>query len=818
MSNHAESVTDWRIQFIDATDDAFLLTDGDVVLECNRRAAELFRYDDPRQLVGNALSSLTPDGHSILGACDDDPAGAVTGTHTDSFLRQNGERFTGIVSMTVVTCAGARCYVLSLRDITGRLASQDVSGNLNQAYLTALFEHSPEAIAIVDRNGSVLQINQQFLNMFSYSKDELDGADIDRLIVPESLREEAEDLTQTALVGMESEHQTLRRRKDGTLFPVSILAAPIFYNGSLVALYVIYRDISRLKDTEKRLQQTQSQLDAVIRQAPIAIFSLDHNGRFTFCAGKAMEHAGLTEHDLIGKSAFDLFPELPDVLSAVSQALKGNAAMAVAEFHGASFEIQYTPVKAADGTVQSVIGVARDVTETILSRKQLEFMAQHDILTGLPNRALFHERVRDAIRRAKRRKSILAVLFIDLDRFKIINDTLGHQMGDRVIQRAAVQCASAVREVDTVARLGGDEFAVVLEEVDSEQNVGVVAQRVLDALMQPYLEESCDLTIKGSVGVSLYPKDGLDVDTLIKHADAAMYKAKETGRGHFEFYSPDIQESTSTEFAKTALLRQALEQGNFVLHYQPSIRTSDLSVLGVEALIRLRQPDGHLMPPLEFIALAEETGLIVPIGEWVLQEACRQLKAWMTEDALNIRMAINLSARQFRDSRFLTTIGDTLESLNIPPEQFMVEITESMMFPDPHIAQMTLSELRSMHIAVSIDDFGTGFSSLSYLKDFSVDYIKIDRSFIAGTPNDKKSCGITRTILTLARNLSMGVIAEGVETAGQYHFLKGIGCDEVQGYFFGRPMNSSALITQLRKYLGADGKPVLTMETETPSR
>lgn len=814
MNNVANTGTNWRAQAVDAADDGILFTDGNIILDANPQALRMFNCEERADLLKRDLASLTPDGHSLLERCDENAAAVIAGSHTDSFVRFNGERFTAIVAVSVIRCDQLPCYVIWLRDVTSRLATQESGHYLEKDYLETLFEHSPEGIAIVDRNGIILSHNQRFLKMFGYTAEEMLNNDIDRLIVPQDLKDEAEDLTQMALVGMQTEQKTRRVRKNGEVFPVSILAAPIFNKGNLVAIYVIYRDISRLVKAERELEQTQSRLDAVISQAPIAIFTLDPDGRFTFAAGKALEHAGLSEPELLGKSAFDLFPDLPDLLSAISQALTGHSALAVAEFRGASYEIQYVPIKGEDGAVQSVIGVARDVTDTILARKQLEFMAQHDILTGLPNRALFHDRVREAIRRAKRHKHMLAVLFLDLDRFKNINDTLGHQMGDRVIQRAALQCSSAVREVDTVARLGGDEFAVLLEELDAGSGASIVSERLLTALSQPYFEDERDLTIGGSVGISLYPNDGLDVDTLIKHADAAMYKAKETGRGCFKFYSADMEEHVSGAMTKTALLRRALEQGNFVLHYQPTVRASDLAVTGVEALIRLREDDGHLMPPLEFIALAEENGIIIPIGHWVLQEACRQLKSWLGDDNLRLRMAINLSAHQFRDPKFVREIGDTLEKLAIPAENFMVEITESMMFPDPHIAQMTLSELRSMNIAISIDDFGTGFSSLSYLKDFSVDFIKVDRSFIAGTPNDRKSCGITRTILSLARNLDMGVIAEGVETAGQYNFLKGIGCDEAQGFFFGRPIEAAAATSLFKKYQIIDGMPVLRITTE----
>ncbi len=809
MSTESKIQDNWRLRFIDETDDALLLTDGDIVLDCNQRAVALFRCGESNPLVGLSLLDLTPDHHSILVACDEDTGGAVTGTHTDGLVRRDGEHFTALVSVSVLVDPSSRAFVISLRDITSRLVVQQQDGRLEQAYLMTLFERSPEAIAIVDPRGTVLRVNHFFCRVFGYPTEEAIGQDIDQLIVPESRRDEGRDLTRTGLSGMEVEYQTWRRRKSGELFPVSVLATPILHNGSLVALYVIYRDISRLREAEQRLKQTQRELDAVISQAPITIFLLDSEMRFTMGLGQAMERVGWKESDLLGKSAYEFFSEMPDVLSAIRLSLSGQTPRVVSEFRGTSLELQFTLIQDADSGAQSIMGVMRDVTDSVLAQKQLEFMAHHDILTGLPNRKMFQEQVRDAIRRAKRHKSGFAVLFLDLDRFKAINDTLGHQTGDQVIQHAAVQCASILREVDMVARLGGDEFAILLEEVDTNEPVETAIRRLQSAIAAPYFDDDRDLTVGCSIGISLYPRDGLDEDSLIKHADTAMYKAKNLGRGQYMFYAPDLPDSPSGEYAKTTLLRRALEQGRFVLHYQPIVRTLDQTVTGVEALIRLRQSDGHLMPPLEFIALAEETGLIIPIGCWVLEEACRQQRAWLEKNAWQLRMAINLSARQFRDPKFLTTIGDMLEKMNVPPELFMVEITESMMFPDPRTALAILGELRAMRVAVSIDDFGTGFSSLSYLKDFSVDFIKTDRSFIAGTPNDKKSCGITRTILSLSRNLGMGMIAEGVETAGQYHFLQTIGCDEMQGFFFGRPVEAETLSVRFEQSPIKNHQPIL---------
>ncbi|EQD69785.1 response regulator receiver modulated diguanylate cyclase/phosphodiesterase with PAS/PAC sensor(s) [mine drainage metagenome] len=673
------------------------------------------------------------------------------------------------------------------------------TSSLDQSYLHALFEHSPEAIVVLDREGKILSANPRFQKMFGYATEEILGSDIDHLVVPERLRHEAKNLNLSALVGMETEHQTTRRRKDGTTLPVSILAAPILHEGNLVAFYSIYRDLSALRDAEWRLAQTQTRLDAILSQAPIVLFTLDTDAVFTFCAGKAMESAGLTVQESIGQSAYDLFKGIPEMPAAIGQTLKGERVSIMVTFRGLTYEVQFSPILDADGAVDGVLGLAHDVTEMQLARKQLEFMAHHDILTGLPNRALFHDRVQEALHRAKRRNTKVALLFLDLDRFKQVNDTLGHQTGDRLLKWVAHTARGAVRDMDTVARFGGDEFAVLVEDIDTTLGAAAVAQRLLDGLNQPYEDAGHPITTGASLGISLYPDDGLDAETLLKQADIAMYRAKNGGRGYYEFFSKDMSEAATAIFTKTAWMRHALEHDGFVLHYQPTINLQDGCMTGVEALIRLRQPDGILMPPLEFIALAEETGLIIPIGRWVVHEACRQWKAWQAEHGLNLRMAINLSAREFHDDAFVRTIGDTLEAHAVPTERFMVEITESMMFPDLLKAHAMLGELRDMKIAVAIDDFGTGYSSLAHLKDFPANYIKIDQSFVAGVPADERTCGIVRTIVAMAKNLNLGVIAEGVETEAQRSYLQALDCDEAQGFLFGAPTEAQILSRRLDK-------------------
>ena len=792
MHTPLSEAANWYRLAIEHANDAWLLTDGAVILDCNPRAHQALGLDRAA-LVGRTLREVAPGARALIREIK---VRRNDGTGTEwpvNLIGAEGTPIRAHVAVSALGPTGAPPYALRVREMAAADTPEATASSMDQSYLRALFEHAPEAIVVLDRADRILAANPRFLTLFGYAQTEALGAAIDTLIVPESLRTEAAGLNRTALTGMDAEHQTLRRRKDGSVLPVSILAAPIVHDGQVVAFYSIYRDLSPLQDIAARLEQTQARLDVVVSQAPIALFILDEQAMFTFCAGKALETAGVASTDLLGHCAYDRFKAYPDILAAVGQALRGERATTLTPFRDLTYEIQYSPVLDASGRSVGVFGLVRDVTETQLARQQLEFMAHHDLLTHLPNRSLFNDRLQEALLRAKRRGTHVALLFFDLDGFKQVNDTLGHQTGDRLLQWVAQRARSAVRDMDTVARLGGDEFAVLVEDIDTPIGAAAVAQRLLESLGQPYVDGEQPIPTSASIGISLYPTDGLDPDSLLKAADLAMYRAKAAGRNRYEFFASDLGATAATIFAKTAWMRQALEHNGFVLHYQPILRLHDGGVTGVEALIRLRQPDGALMPPLEFIALAEETGLIVPIGRWVAHEACRQWKAWHAAGIHDLRMAINLSAREFHDVTCVRAIGEALKAHGMPGDQFMVEITESMMFPDPARARTLLEELRDMHIAVAIDDFGTGYSSLSHLRDVPADFIKIDQSFVAGIPADEKTCGIVRTIMAMARGLGLQVIAEGVETEAQQRYLRELECDEVQGFLLGRPLPATEL-------------------------
>lgn len=422
------------------------------------------------------------------------------------------------------------------------------------------------------------------------------------------------------------------------------------------------------------------------------------------------------------------------------------------------------------------------------AEERVQFLAYRDSLTGLANRVLFNLRLDHTIHQARRQATMLGVLFIDLDRFKNINDTLGHDTGDRLLQEMAIRFRTCLRGADTIARLGGDEFVVLLENLHAPHDAAVVAQKLNKAALQPFATAAGECHVTTSIGISLFPDNGEDEQTLMKHADIAMYQAKASGKNNYRFYSEQINSHSLHRLSLESALRRALERDELLLHYQPRFSLGTGRATGMEALVRWDRPETGMVSPTEFIPIAEEIGLIGDIGRWVLHTACIQAKAWKDGGLPALKLSVNLSARQFSDRSLLKQIADILKTTGLPAQQLELEITESMVMHDPDEAVRTLQEIRAMGIAISMDDFGTGYSSLSQLMRFPINTIKIDRSFIRDVTRTKEHAAITTATIAMSKALGMSVVAEGVEKAEQVEFLKGQQCDEVQGFYFSRPV------------------------------
>lgn len=453
----------------------------------------------------------------------------------------------------------------------------------------------------------------------------------------------------------------------------------------------------------------------------------------------------------------------------------------------------------SDGTLLFFEGTVEAITERKLHEAEIQFQATHDALTGLPNRTLLYDRMQQAVLHSERYGKLTAIAFLDLDQFKFINDSLGHQVGDELLKITAQRLTSCLRESDTVARQGGDEFVLLLTDQPNEEAITHTMQRVLHEVSQPWKANDLEFQITCSIGLTLCPDDGRDAETLLKNADSAMYKAKELGRNNFQYFSAEMNSSVTDRLELLNRLRQAITNEDFVLHYQPKVSLSSHQIIGAEALVRWNSAHSGMVSPASFIPLAEETGLIIPLGEWVLRTACRQNRAWQDAGYPPIPISVNLSPRQLARGDIVEVVERILRETGLAAQYLELEITESVMTTDVEKSFALLTQLRALGVKISLDDFGTGYSSLSYLKRFPVDTLKIDQSFVRDIATDQDSAAIVKAIISLGRNLNLTVLAEGIETEDQFQFLLANGCDEGQGYLMSKPVpnkNFVDLLTQ----------------------
>ena len=532
-----------------------------------------------------------------------------------------------------------------------------------------------------------------------------------------------------------------------------------------------------------------------------AVLCTDISGNVTYLNLVAESMTGWPREEAIGKPLAEVFkiidgstrqPARDPMEMAVAQnrtvGLTVDCVLIRRDAFESAIEDSAAPIHDRAGRVIGAVIVFHDVSAARAMSQQMTHSAQHDVVTNLPNRMLLHDRISQSISLARRQHRPLAVLFLDLDRFKYINDSLGHAVGDQLLQSVAKRLLAGVRNSDTVSRQGGDEFVILLSEISHPEDAATSARKILLSLNAPHSIEGHDLDIAGSIGISIYPGDGEDAETLIKNADTAMYHAKESGRNNFQFFKPEMNLQAVERQSLEGCLRHAVERGEFLLHYQPKINLFTGQITGAEALIRWQHPDRGLISPAQFVPIAEDCGLILPIGRWVLREACKQAREWQETGLPFKRVSVNVSATEFRAKTFLEGVSTTLRETALQARHLDLELTEGVLMQNAKSTASVLQELKRMGVHLAVDDFGTGYSSLSYLRQFPIDVLKIDQSFVRQISDDPNDSAIVRAIIDMGKNLKQRVIAEGIETQAQLALLQSWHCAEGQGYLFSHPV------------------------------
>ncbi|HUR83188.1 MAG TPA: EAL domain-containing protein, partial [Thermoanaerobaculia bacterium] len=563
--------------------------------------------------------------------------------------------------------------------------------------------------------------------------------------------------------------------------PVELSTRLIYRDGRPVGVQGVARDVSDRKDSEARYR-------LLFERNLAGVYRSTADGRILDCNDACARLFGFeTREELLGYNANDFYFDDSE-RDRIVQQLRDQKQVSNLELR----------LRRRDGTTVWVLenvtlrdedvmeGTIIDITDRKRAQEQVEYQAYHDSLTALPNRLLFRDRIALALAHVKRTGRLTAVMFLDLDQFKLVNDTLGHTVGDRLLQAIGARLVTCVRAEDTVARMGGDEFTILLGEVADRRSASLVAQKVLEAVRHPVSIDEHELYVTTSIGIAVFPEEGMDAEVLLKNADRAMYRAKELGRDNYQFASSVESQPAEARLAMESALHRALERDELVVHYHPMVEIATGRLVGAEALVRWQHPERGLIQPEDFIPLAEETQLIVPIGAWVLRTACRQMKLWHDAGHPWLRIAVNLSPRQFSDRELVATVESVLQETGYPAQLLDLEITESTAMQNAELTLSILNRLKEMGIRISIDDFGTGYSSLSYLKRFPIDTVKIDQDFVRDLTAD--DAAIISAVISMARALNLRVIAEGVETEEQLDFLRRENCAEMQGYLYSQPL------------------------------
>ncbi len=770
-----------------------------IIVAWNRGAENMYGYTS-REAVGQHLSLiLPPEKKEELTAILE----VVQQGRSIEYLETQRKTKTGSllqVSLSISPIRNAKGEVAGAstvaRDITLRKLAEE-----QLKLQSAALEAAANAIVITDSKGNILWVNRSFTAMTGYTKDEIVGQNPRVLKSGKQGEEYYSSLWSTITSGGSWSGELINRRKDGTTYTEEMTITPVTHesNGTGRTYFIaIKRDVTERRNADEALLLKTTLLEAQAETTIDGILVVDPNDRIILANKRFGSNFGIPEDVLVTRDDLsvrkyvmnqvedgDAFIKKVDYLN---QHREERSRDELTLRNGKVFDRYSAPLIDAKGSYRGRIWYFRDITDRKLADEKVEFLAYYDALTGLPNRTLLRDRMSKALASAQRRKEKVAFVFLDLDRFKDINDSLGHSIGDLLLQEVAERLKVWGRAHDTIARVGGDEFLIMMTHVRDTVDAEVAAERFMVAMSQPLAIQGHSLTITCSIGISIFPEHGVDGEALIKNADAAMYTAKTNGRNNLRLFTSDMSTQVLERISLENNLRSAMGQDELFLVYQPQMEIATGRVTGLEALIRWRHPTLGLVSPSRFIPIAENSGLIVPLGEWVLRTACQQARKWQDE-GLTVSVAVNVSAVQFRQDNFCNLVKKILSDTGLDPRRLELELTESLLLANPESMVSVVRDLKVLGITVAIDDFGTGYSSFSYLRQLQLNKLKIDRSFIRDVAVNLEDASITSAIISMAKSLNLRVIAEGVETEAQMEFLRSHHCEEIQGYYFSKPLS-----------------------------